>query len=89
MREESADFLQLMRYMWTLKVTKYARVALLMKQKLKLMPDPKDLQKITEDLMGRMKSWDLTKKDPVTFHGVAIDTEASLLLHNKKKARRS
>ena len=86
-RENSSDFLQLIKLKWTLEVTKYARVAQLRNQRVKLLPHPEDLRKVYENVKSHMKCLNLDPSTvtPEVYREVTLWTEARLLLHSRRR----
>jgi hypothetical protein len=68
-------------------VTKFAKIALLKKQKKKVLPAPGDLQTLTESLIGKLQDLDLSLDaiTAATYRLVMIDTQDRLMLHNRRR----
>ena len=85
-KQETLDFLQLMRMRWSFLVTKLARVALQGKRQERQLPSPTDLAKLTQWLITHLKNTDLTDVSPETFRKISIYTLARLMTYNKRRS---
>ena len=68
-----------------MKVTKFARIALLKNQKIRLLPSPNDIKLLSEYLVTTLRSMDLSTVDAETFRNVAIHVQARLMTYNKRR----
>lgn len=86
-KEDAENLLRTMNIFWPTKVTKLARVLLDQRKynKHEELPDPKDIEKLSNSLKSEISKLDLKNHTPANFRHVANIISARLVIYNRRR----
>ena len=87
-KQESEDFIELMKIEWSTKVTKLARITLNERRSNmdKSLPEPEDIAKLHTYIRDGFQALDLKTGDYETYRKAATLLEAKLIMYNRRRS---